>query len=331
MKYVSRDGFHTYASAIRESHPKAQHISDRFHLVKNLTDAITQCIYKFLSARIAIPLTKEKKVMNELLSSKPSQRDKILLVKSLASQGRTAQEIRFLTKYSLQTIRKYIRMTEEEIPQNSDDRRGRDHKEAIQKIMGRVEEVRALQKKGYSIRKIVDKTGHTKKTIKNYLSPDFNPIHGQYGVRRPGKLSPFRNEVISLRSKGTPYKDIYTTLCKKGYTGSIAAIRQFIAKEKRLQRDLKDYDAISSTEIIERKWLLKLLYRPLEKVKALTHEQVKNVVQKYPLLGKLHHLVWYFKEILLSRKEDSLQAWITEAESLELSELTSFLNGIKRI
>lgn len=153
MKYVSRDGFHTYASAIRESHPKAQHISDRFHLVKNLTDAITQCIYKFLSARIAIPLTKEKKVMNELLSSKPSQRDKILLVKSLASQGRTAQEIRFLTKYNLQTIRKYIRMTEEEIPQNSDDRRDRNHKEAIQKIMGRVEEVRALQKKGYSIRK----------------------------------------------------------------------------------------------------------------------------------------------------------------------------------
>ncbi|MGN8844155.1 hypothetical protein ACTNDN_15210 [Niallia sp. HCP3S3_B10] len=91
--------------------------------------------------------------MNELLSSKPSQRDKILLVKSLASQGRTAQEIRFLTKYSLQTIRKYIRMTEEEIPQNSDDRRDRNHKEAIQKIMGRVEEVRALQKKGYSIRK----------------------------------------------------------------------------------------------------------------------------------------------------------------------------------
>ncbi|WP_256241464.1 transposase [Bacillus sp. V3B] len=253
LKYVSRDGSHTYASAIREAHPSAHHISDRFHLVKNLTDAITQCIYKFLSGRIVIPLTKEKKVMNELLSSKPSQRDKILLVKSLASQGRTIQEIRSLTRCSLQTIRKYIRMSEEDIPENSDDRRGREHKEAIQKIMSRVEEVRALQKKGYSIRKIADKTGYTKKTIKNYLSPDFNPIHGQYGVQRPGKLSPFRNEVISLRSKGTPYKDIYTSLCKKGYTGSEAAIRQFIAKEKRLRRDLKDYDAVGSTEIIERK------------------------------------------------------------------------------
>lgn len=330
LKYVSRDGSYTYASAIRKAHPNAHHISDRFHLVKNLTDAITQCMYKFLSGRIAIPVTKEQKEMNELLSSKPSRRDKILMVKSLASQGRTAQEIRSLTKCSLQTIRKYIRMPEEEIPKHSDDRRGREHKEAIQKIMSRVEEVRTLHKKGYSIRKIVDKTGHTKKTIKNYLSPDFTPVHGQYGVQRPGKLSSFRNEVISLRSKGTTYKDIYTFLCKKGYTGSEAAIRMFMAKEKRLQKDLKDYDGVGSTEIIERKWLLKLLYKPLEKVNALTSEQVKNVVQKYPLWGKLHYLVWHFKEILLSGKKESLHTWIAEAESLELGELTSFLNGIKK-
>uniref|UniRef100_UPI001E4845D9 transposase n=1 Tax=Sporosarcina beigongshangi TaxID=2782538 RepID=UPI001E4845D9 len=37
IKYVSRDGSLTYAAAIREAHPEAHHISDRFHLVKNLT------------------------------------------------------------------------------------------------------------------------------------------------------------------------------------------------------------------------------------------------------------------------------------------------------
>ena len=47
-------------------------------------------------------------------------------------------------------------------------------------------------------------------------------------------------------------------------------------------------------------------------------------------MGKLHDLVWNFKEILLSGKKESLHAWIAEAESLELSELTSFLNGIKK-
>ncbi|WP_203247278.1 hypothetical protein [Sporosarcina beigongshangi] len=125
-------------------------------------------------------------------------------------------------------------MREGEIPEDSEDQRGREHNEEIQRIMDKVKEVKALHEKGYSIRKITNETGYTKRTIKNYLSPNFNPIHGQYGVRRPGKLSPFRNEVIALRSKGTTYKEIHTSICKKGYTGLEAAIRQFIAKEKRL-------------------------------------------------------------------------------------------------
>ncbi|MFJ5768875.1 transposase [Psychrobacillus sp. NPDC093180] len=60
IKYVSRDGSLTYAAAIREAHPDANHISDRFHLVKNLTDAITLYIYKAVAGRIVIPITKEQ-------------------------------------------------------------------------------------------------------------------------------------------------------------------------------------------------------------------------------------------------------------------------------
>ena len=185
-----------------ENSPKAIQISDRFHLVKNLTEAITRSMYKILASRIVIPLTKEQQVMNELLTSKPSFRNKILLVRSLASQGRAIHDIHSQTKYSLRTIKKYITMREEEIPKDSDDKRSREHKEAIQKMMDKVKEVKTLQEKGYNIRKIGDETGYTNKTIKNYLSPDFNPIHGQYGVLRSGKLSLFRNEVIALRLKG---------------------------------------------------------------------------------------------------------------------------------
>lgn len=79
---------------------------------------------------------------------------------------------------------------------------------------------------------------------------------------------------------------MYASICKKGYTGSLDAIRVFIAKEKRLQGNLEGYDADGSTEDIERKWLIKLLYKPLENVKQLEHEQVKNVFDKYPLLKK---------------------------------------------
>jgi transposase len=39
IKVVSRDGSASYASAIKQTHPEALQISDRFHLLKGLTEA----------------------------------------------------------------------------------------------------------------------------------------------------------------------------------------------------------------------------------------------------------------------------------------------------
>lgn len=41
IKLVSRDGSLTYAAAIKEALPKADQISDKFHLINNLLDAIS--------------------------------------------------------------------------------------------------------------------------------------------------------------------------------------------------------------------------------------------------------------------------------------------------
>lgn len=42
VKYVIRDRATSYASAITKSVPEAKQIADRFHLVKNLGDAILE-------------------------------------------------------------------------------------------------------------------------------------------------------------------------------------------------------------------------------------------------------------------------------------------------
>lgn len=45
IQVISRDGAQTYASAAANSHPGALQISDRFHLLKNLSDAVEEYIY----------------------------------------------------------------------------------------------------------------------------------------------------------------------------------------------------------------------------------------------------------------------------------------------
>lgn len=55
LEVVSRDGSITYKNAIDAVHPKAVQISDRFHLLKNLTKYAMEYLKKKLNVQIAIP------------------------------------------------------------------------------------------------------------------------------------------------------------------------------------------------------------------------------------------------------------------------------------
>ena len=68
IKVVSRDGSLTYRNAISTAHPEAIQVSDRFHLLKNLTSYATEYLKKELKQRFAIYLPKDTNDnMNECL------------------------------------------------------------------------------------------------------------------------------------------------------------------------------------------------------------------------------------------------------------------------
>lgn len=60
----SRDGSSTYASASTDSHPDAIQVSDRFHVIKGLSEAINKYIIRVLSARLEIPLTELLEILS---------------------------------------------------------------------------------------------------------------------------------------------------------------------------------------------------------------------------------------------------------------------------
>ncbi len=329
IKYVSRDGSQTYASAISKAHPDACQISDRFHIIKNLNDAVTLYFHKFFKGRISIPLTKGTAEIKRTILEAPTPREKILMVKKLYAEGKTRSEIKCITNCSAQTIRKYINMKEEDIPTNKKVVRERQHEEAVKKVQEKANWVKALKSQGLSIYKIAKETGFTKNTIKQYLSPDFTPVNAHYGNRRKGLLSPYRDEVIHLRSEGRTYAEIAEILRNKGYTGTVDAIRGFMSKERRLQKDFNDNDIKGDTELIERKWLIQLLYRPIGSVKGITEEQFNAIINKFPLVGKIYEIVRLFKKIMFSKKPEKLIFWIQSVEALEINELNTFVNGLK--
>lgn len=57
LKVISRDGAQTYSSAAHNSHPDAIQVSDRFHLLKNLSEATEKYMRGLFSSRLEIPET----------------------------------------------------------------------------------------------------------------------------------------------------------------------------------------------------------------------------------------------------------------------------------
>ena len=58
LQVISRDGAQTYASASTNSHPSALQVSDRFHLLKNLSEAVEKYMRRLFPSRLVIPAPK---------------------------------------------------------------------------------------------------------------------------------------------------------------------------------------------------------------------------------------------------------------------------------
>ena len=329
LRVVSRDGSQQYAAAITQAHPGAMQISDRFHLLKNLNDYATDAFQKLFQGRIAIPITPgTQNIRYEILIGTKNER--IRLVKRLRAEGRGKGEISLLTGLSARMVKKYADMRECDIPKEKQTVRGREHDEAVKKLLERSNRVKELHQAGLSMTEIAQKTGYTSAVVRNYLSADFSPVNAHYGKQREGKLEPFREDVFQWKAQGLTYREIHERIRAKGYSGTQDAIRGFISKERRVRRDLQAAVGGELVEFIDKKWVIRLLYKPVEKVKGITPEQLSAIFTNYPLAQSILNIVNEFKALFKTKNQDALTTWMDKSHALGLPEFNTFCAGLKQ-
>jgi len=283
LRYVSRDGSITYKSAITQANENIIQISDRFHLLKGLTDAARQFIAGYFKTNISLSVSK--------------------------------------SHYNDTKISFYWRKNTGYI-----DVPTRKHISTVEKKMKLVQEARNLYKKGYAPRKIAEHIGTTVITAKKYLQPDFNPDSSSYNTYQYSKLKPYTECIKLMLSKGKTFREIESLIRHRGYDGSASAIRMFATRERRISEETGG----CNVEKIERKWLISLLYKPLDKVKELSQEQLDEVIFQNPIIGKLYDVVKSFKDTLFSKNVTNLKKWIKNAQLLEIDGINSFIGGVTR-
>ncbi len=268
IQMVSRDGSISYKKAIEKAHPHAIQISDKFHLIKNLTDYCKEYIYQKFSTSLVIGETK---------------------------------------------VQDFEQMVEENLVPSEKEK-------AKLKL---VKEVRELYNKGYSKRKISKLLNIHRSTVDKYLDNNFSPTNMNKGKRLPSMLDPYKEEIQVLKRNGKTNKEIFEIIKSEGYTGSYSNIGIYLAK-----RNLKIED---SKEIrVKRKDLIKLLYKPVEEVEALSKELYEKIIQRYPVIESIINLVNEFKHLLETKNVEKLEEWIEKASNLKIRKIDKFVNGLKR-
>lgn len=126
LKIISRDGAQTYSSASTNSHPDALQISDRFHLLKNLSDAVQKYMHHLFPSRLVIPATSQNAEMQALYDTR-NRAERILFAHKKRQEGYTINDIALLLHSAATTVQKYLAIPETEIPKVKENARERQH------------------------------------------------------------------------------------------------------------------------------------------------------------------------------------------------------------
>jgi transposase len=152
-------------------------------------------------------------------------------------------------------------------------------------------------------------------------------------MRIPGKLAPYEKQVLELRSQGVTYSKIHQTITEQGYCGSVASLRVFVQKERQ-RRGIPYGEETNSdympTEFVQRHSITTLLYKKTNELYSVSQAQYEKVIEKYPMLAKLLGVVQGFYKMIYAKESDGLMQWLETVEELNIPELNTYANGIRR-
>lgn len=323
LSIISRDGAATYRNAISKSHQQAIQISDRFHLIKGLTECCQGILKNILPPKIFL-----SKVNNSLIGPDKHEltgvySDRVLEARRLHQNGVSKTEICKQLNMDIRTLLSYCAFSEEELSQKLDTRSQKIKNESTNRKAKIVNKVRELKKTGLSIRKIGLQLNLDSRTVKKYIDPNFNPAR----VRRSGPdyALPYSKEIEKMLKQGQSGTKIFTFIQDMGFKGSYACVMGHVKKLKyQMKQNNSDCIALKRTDI------LKFLYHPLPEVKESEPNHLEILFLQYPVCEEIIKLVWQFKKLLKEQSTGALDEWINKATLLNIKKLNNFVSSIKR-
>ncbi|OOM80483.1 transposase [Clostridium puniceum] len=335
MQIVSRDGSITYNNAISLAHPKAIQISDRFHLLKNLTTYCKDYLTKFFKPQIVIDKNvdtsnKPQFCVNE--NKNISQHERALKALTMINSGHTKTEVCKTLNMDIRTLNKILKLNGNDINYYCKNKLTLIQEERLKIKQELINKVRKMKNNYCSVSEIAKNLNLDRRTVTKYLNPHTTGISGNSGMKRKSILDTYISYIDGMIDLGATSTQILEKIRKQGYIGSSSTIRNYMSQRKNLLTYNHKNNSYNKTDhmLIERKSLIKLLFNPIDKIKGLTPMILNKVYEKFPVYKEIIDIVSDFRTLLKNKISEKLDNWLNRASNLNIGEINSFINGIKR-
>ena len=324
LEVISRDGGVMYKSSSDKAHPKAQQVSDRFHVLKNLTDYASNAIKRLLNKQIIISdekAQKEKSTPKKKYEYK-TKWDLIIKVKELREQKYRIVDIAEYLGISFKTVIQYTKIPLEDKEKYNQKSTNTLKSETSQrnkwKLIKRVQEE---YKKSHKYSTVARKFNLDDRTVKKYINIKEAPVNGNKNREYGSKLNPYKSNIIKMNNAGYSWKLIMEAIKQKGFIGSGSLLRTYLSKIKKEKNEVTEIN-----HVVERSTMISLLYKEIDEVKNISKELFDRVIKICPQAGKIYELIKEFKDIMFSKHEEKLDEWIVKNKKLKIQEINSFIN-----
>jgi transposase len=331
IEIVSRDRGGDYAAA-RKGAPQAQQVADRFHLVKNLREALRDLMERKQSCLPEAP----EDDRTDAVPSKAQGRAKGIKYLEVESEPGQEKRYRIMSPY----LRQSARQTTYEAVRTQVRRDNRS---------ARYQAVRMLHQQGFSLREIARRLKISRQSVRRFVRAESFPERTK-APHKASILDPYKPYLLKRWQQGCwNGVQLFEEITVRGYTGSAPLLRRFLRELRTKQQEAGETGALTldaaGTTIklpsslspqppiknrmapTRASWLF--VSQPI-KLDEKQRQQVQDIRAGHPDLEMAYDLSQRFVLMLTERRGSDLDAWLMQAKQSGIVELQRFATGIRR-
>jgi transposase len=308
VELVSRDRSSTYAQAAAEGAPKAKQVADRWHLLKNLREAIERMLER--QSNLVVEAIKTAEAPANPPMSIPTSDHTVDVVPAVQSPSPQLPNGQTQESPALQAQRA---------------RRKR--------RIERFEQVHDRHRRGHSARRIARELGMSRNAVRHYLRCD-EPPDWKPGRAWRSRWDEHREWIDARFAEGdTNASFLYRQLTARGFHGSYSSVQRYV--RRRLGAAGKKRERVNATRPSAppapspRQLSFEWVRRPEDR-KPNEQRRIDAIRTGSDELATAFGLADEFADLLRKRSSGTLSDWLVKGEASSCPELRRFAEGIRR-